>query len=86
MVRFAEIVDWNKIRDTVLFGFIAGVAITAAYGFGLLGIVKSQESYQAGRVPRAIVYGVVAVLGVLVLRQASSSGCSRSAGADDHLT
>lgn len=48
-VRFAEIVDWDSLRNTVIYGTIAGVGITAAYGFALLGLDRAQEKYEERR-------------------------------------
>ena len=63
-VRFADIVDWDSLRNTVVYGLIAGVGITAAYGFALLGVDRAQEKYQAGRPFQAALYGVVGLIGV----------------------
>ena len=63
-VRFAEIVDLGSLRNTVIYGTIAGVDITAAYGFALLGFVRSQEKYKAGRPFQAALYGAFGLIGV----------------------
>jgi hypothetical protein len=61
---FAEIVDWQALRDTVVFGSVAGIGITAAFGFLLLGSVRARENYSQGRLPLALLYGFVGLLGV----------------------
>jgi hypothetical protein len=60
----AEIVDWPHLRDTILYGFIGGVGITAAFGFLLLGTVRARDSYQHRQVPHAGLYGFVGLAGV----------------------
>lgn len=63
-VRFAEIVDWDSLRNTAIYGTIAGVGITAAYGFALLGLDRAQEKYEERRPFQARFYGVVGLIGV----------------------
>ena len=67
---FAEIVEWEDLLDTILFALVAGVAITAAFGFLLLGGVRARENYSQGRLPLAVLYGVVGTVGLA----ASASG------------
>jgi hypothetical protein len=48
--RTAEVVNWADIRDTVVVSLLAGVGLTAAYGFVLLGAVRAREHYEHGDV------------------------------------
>jgi hypothetical protein len=48
----------------VLYSLVAGVGITAAFGFVLLGGVRARERYDAGQLAQAVVYGMLAVAGL----------------------
>jgi hypothetical protein len=65
-VRIAQVVNWGDIRDTVVVSLVAGVGLTAAYGFVLLGSVRAREYYDHGHIANAVIYGVVALVGLAV--------------------
>ena len=48
----------------MLYALVEGVGIGAAYGFVLLGGVRARERYDAGQLPQAVLYGIVAVAGL----------------------
>jgi hypothetical protein len=64
--RTAEVVNWGDLRDTVVVSLVAGVGLTAAYGFLLLGSVRAREHYDRGDIPRALGYSLVALVGLAV--------------------
>jgi hypothetical protein len=46
---------------------VAGVGVTAAWGFALLGATRALEVGREGRVAEAAIYGVVGVAGVVAV-------------------
>lgn len=65
-LRIAEVVDWGDLRDTIVVSLIAGVGLTAAYGFLLVGYVRASEYHEQGDTMRATLYGLVGVAGLAV--------------------
>ena len=63
----ATIVDWDALLQVIWVSLLAGVGVTAAYGFALLGSTRALESGRGGRLGGAISYAVVAVLGLAVV-------------------
>ena len=65
-VPFAEAVDWHGIGQTVVVSIVAGVGLSAAYGFTLLGYVRAREHYAEGHQHQAVAYGLVGLAGLAV--------------------
>jgi hypothetical protein len=63
----ATVVDWDAIVQVIWVSLVAGVGVTAAYGFALLGSTRALESGRDGRLGGAISYAVVGVLGLAVV-------------------
>jgi hypothetical protein len=63
----ATIVDWHAILQVIWVSLLAGVGVTAAYGFALLGSTRALESGRDGRLAGAISYGILAALGLAVV-------------------
>jgi len=63
----ATIVDWDAILQVIWVSLLAGVGVTAAYGFALLGTTRALESGREGRLGGAISYAVVGALGLAVV-------------------
>jgi hypothetical protein len=63
----ASIVDWDAIGQVVWVSLLAGVGVTGAYGFALLGSTRALESGRGGRLGIAIGYAVVGVLGLAIV-------------------
>lgn len=57
----AAIVDWDAILEVVWVSLLAGVGVTAAWAFALLGATRSVENGRDGRTAGAIVYATVGV-------------------------
>jgi hypothetical protein len=70
----ATIVDWDAILQVIWVSLLAGVGVTAAYGFALLGTTRALECGRDGRVGGAISYALVGVLGLAVVVGAIVSG------------
>ena len=59
----ASIVDTDALLTVVWASLVAGVGVTAAFGFAILGGVQAQERGREGRVGAAAFFGAVGVLG-----------------------
>jgi hypothetical protein len=60
----ATVVDWDAILQVIWVSLLAGVGVTAAWGFALLGATRSLEYGREGRSGEAVVYAVVGVAGI----------------------
>jgi hypothetical protein len=63
----ATVVDWDALLQVVWVSLGAGVGVTAAWGFALLGSTRAVEMGRDGRMAEALVYGVVGVAGFLLV-------------------
>ena len=63
----ATIVDWDALLQVIWVSLLAGVGVTGAYGFALLGSTRALESGREGRLGIAISYAVVAALGFAIV-------------------
>jgi len=57
-------VDTDALLTVVWVSLLAGIGVTAAYGFAILGGVRAIELGRAGRAGEASIFAVVGVLGV----------------------
>ena len=62
----ASIVDTDALLTVVWASLLAGVGVTAAFGFAILGGVRAVELGRNGRVGEATLFGVIGALGVVV--------------------
>ena len=63
----ATVVDWDALLQVIWVSLLAGVGVTAAYGFALLGSTRAIESGRDGRLGGAISYAVVGVVGFAIV-------------------
>jgi hypothetical protein len=63
----ATVVDWDALLQVIWVSLLAGVGVTAAYGFALLGATRALESGRDGRLGGAISYGVVGAVGLAIV-------------------
>jgi hypothetical protein len=73
MSAFA-IIDWDALFTVVWASIAAGIGVTAAYGFAILGGARAVELGREGRAGEALLFGVVGVLGVAVVIGAIAFG------------
>jgi hypothetical protein len=66
-MSFASIVDWDALLTVVWASIAAGIGVTAAYGFVILGTTRAMELGRAGRVAEAIMFGVVGAVSILAV-------------------
>ena len=55
-------IDAGQLAQVVWVSFLAGIGITTAYSFVVLGSARSAEARRAGRSAVALAYGTLAVL------------------------
>jgi hypothetical protein len=63
----ASVVDWDALLQVIWVSLAAGVGVTAAYGFAILGTTRALESGRDGRLAGAISYAVVGVIGFAIV-------------------
>jgi len=63
----ATVVDWDALLQVIWVSLVAGVGVTAAWGFALLGSTRALEVGREGRVAEAAVYAVVGVAGFVAV-------------------
>ena len=59
----ATIVDWDALLQVIWVSLAAGVGLTAAWGFALLGSTRAVETGRDGRPGEAVLYAVVGAVG-----------------------
>jgi hypothetical protein len=60
----ASIVDTDALLTVIWASLAAGVGVTAAFGFAILGGVRAVELGRSGRVGEAAIFAVIGMLGV----------------------
>ena len=63
----ATVVDWDAMLQVIWVSLAAGVGVTAAWGFALLGSTRALEVGREGRVAEAAIYAIVGVAGVVAV-------------------
>ena len=63
----ATIVDWHAILQVIWVSLAAGVGVTAAWGFALLGTTRALEYGREGRAGAAVSYAVVGTVGLAIV-------------------
>ena len=60
----ASIVDTDALLTVVWASLAAGIGVTAAFGFAILGGVRAIELGRTGRVGEAAIFAAIGMLGV----------------------
>ena len=63
----ATAVDWDAIVQVIWVSLAAGVGLTAAWGFALLGSARAVQFGREGRLPVAVIYAAVGAAGFLAV-------------------
>lgn len=63
----ATVVDWDALLQVIWVSLAAGVGVTAAWGFALLGSTRAVELGREGRVAEATIYAVIGAVGLLTV-------------------
>jgi hypothetical protein len=61
------IIDWDALLTVIWASLAAGIGVTAAYGFAILGGTRAVDLGRAGRVGEAALFAVVGAVGVAVV-------------------
>jgi hypothetical protein len=61
-----SIVEWGELGSTVAAALIAGIGITAAFAFAILGAARFGEHRRQGEIVAAAGAGILAVAGLAV--------------------
>jgi uncharacterized membrane protein len=67
-------VDWHTLLTTVWVSLAAGVGVTAAFGFAILGGTRATELRRDGHASAAALFGAIGVLGALAVVAAIAFG------------
>jgi hypothetical protein len=68
------IIDWDALLTVVWASLLAGVGVTAAFGFAILGGTRAVDLSRDGRVGEAALFGVVGVVGIALVIAAIAFG------------
>jgi hypothetical protein len=63
----SSVVDWSGILEVIWAASLAGVGVTAAFGFTILGATRASELSREGKVLSAGLYGALGVLAFAVV-------------------
>jgi hypothetical protein len=67
-------VDWHALLTTIWASAAAGVGVSAAFGFAILGGTRATELRREGRARGAALFGAIGVLGALAVVTAIAFG------------
>jgi hypothetical protein len=70
----ATIVDWKTLGQVALAAFIAGVGVTTAFSFAIVGATRMVEMRRDGREIEAGAYAALMILGLLASGAAVAFG------------
>ena len=60
----ATVVDWDALLQVIWVSLIAGVGVTGAWAFAIVGATRSLEYGRNGRTGEAVLYATIGVVGV----------------------
>jgi hypothetical protein len=66
-MSFASVVDWDALLTVVWASLAAGIGVTAAYGLVILGATRAVDLSRDGRMPEAVLFGVVGAAGAVTV-------------------
>jgi hypothetical protein len=66
-MRLLSVVEIGQLFEVIWVSLVAGVGITAAYSFVVLGTGKSAEARRSGQTGAAIGYGLLAAVFLLLV-------------------
>jgi hypothetical protein len=56
-------IDWDALWTVVWASCVAGIGVTTAYGFAILGVTRAVDLGRSGRTAEAAVYGLIGLAG-----------------------
>jgi hypothetical protein len=70
MTPLAEIVSVHDLLQVVWASFLAGIGVTAAYAFAILGGARAVDLTRSGRSAEAMVFGVLCAIALAMVAAA----------------
>jgi hypothetical protein len=67
MTFVAAIADWDALLTVVWASVAAGIGVTAAFGFAILGGTRAVELGRDGRVGEAALFAVLGAVGIVTV-------------------
>jgi hypothetical protein len=64
MAAIASVVDTHALLQTIWVALAAGIGITVAFSFALVGVIRAQEARQGGNAVRMPLYGALGTVGM----------------------
>jgi hypothetical protein len=61
------IIDWDALLTVVWASLAAGIGVTAAFGFAILGATRALEFGRDGRMAEAGLFGIVGAAGIAIV-------------------
>lgn len=58
------VIDWDALLTVIWASLLAGIGVTAAYGFAILGGTRAVELGRDGRVAEAAIFAVLGIVGI----------------------
>jgi hypothetical protein len=66
-MSLTAIIDWDALLTVIWASVVAGVGVTAAFGFAILGGTRAVELGREGRPGEAALFGVVGGVGAVAV-------------------
>lgn len=63
-------VDWDALLDVLWSATVAGIGVTAAFGFAIVGVTRAAEARRGGQVAPLAFFGAVGFLALAVVMAA----------------
>ena len=66
-MRLLSVVEINQLVEVIWVSLVAGIGITAAYSFVVLGTGRSAEARRSGQTGASIAYGLLAAVFLILV-------------------
>jgi hypothetical protein len=70
MTPLADVVDWDALLEVVWSASLAGLGVTIAFGFGIVGISRAYDFSRDGHTGWAAAFGALGVVGLATVAAA----------------
>jgi hypothetical protein len=67
MLLLGSVVDLDALFEVIWVSFLAGIGVTAAWAFAILGSTRWVDLGRSGRTGEALVFGLVALAGFAIV-------------------
>jgi hypothetical protein len=66
-VTLAMVVDWGALGKVVLYSFVAGIGLTTVLSFGIVGLVRFDDTRRGTRAGSRVGYAALALVSGLII-------------------